>query len=234
MIRTVAAARASRRRSEDGFTLAELLVAIMVLSILLAIVGGFFVSSVKVITATQAIAQGTGNASNVTNELTKVVRSGANQPVAGQPKANAAFVVASSEALTMYSYVNSYASAGSTNVRPLIVQFSLNSSRRLVEKRWQPTSTAGTYFIFPTSTQLASTTPMLTRVIGAPLLATPTGGDPLFVYLDSSGSATTSTDLCLIHAVRITVRTKGPTTTSRPAIVLVTTVTIPNLPTTGC
>jgi type II secretory pathway pseudopilin PulG len=235
----VAEVRRRREGSEDGISLVELLVAITVLAMLLAIVGGLLVSSVKVITATQATAQGTATASNVANEVTSVIRSGANQPVSGSLAANAAFVAASSESLTVYSYINSYVSASSTQVRPLLVQFSLNSARQVVEKRWLPTSTSGTYFIFPTYAQLASTTPMSTRIIGGPLLATPTTGpntDPLFVYLDASGAVIPSPNAspCSIASVRVTVRTQGPTMTSRPAIVLVDTVDIPNLPPTGC
>jgi type II secretory pathway pseudopilin PulG len=234
------AVRRPREAAEDGISLVELLVASMVLAILLSIVGGLLVSSVKVIASTQATVQGTATASNVANELTSVIRSGANQPVAGQLLSNAAFVVASSESLTMYSYVNSYTSVTSTQVRPLLVQFSLNSARQVVEKRWTPTSTSGTYFIFPTLAQLASATPMSTRIIGGPLLATPTTGvntDPLFVYLNASGAvipSPTGANLCLIAAVRVTVRTQGPTTTSHPAILVVNTVDIPNLPPTGC
>jgi len=214
----------------------------MALAILLAIVSGLLISSTKVIQSTEATAQGTATASNVANELSSVIRSGANQPVAGQLLSNAAFPVVSSELLTMYSYVNSYTSASSTQVRPLLVQFSLNSARQLVEKRWLPTSTNGTYFTFPTvsATGVISATPMSTRIIGGPLLATPATGantDPLFVYLNASGTpipSPTGTSLCTIASVRVTVRTQGPTTTSHPAILLVNTVDIPNLPPTGC
>jgi prepilin-type N-terminal cleavage/methylation domain-containing protein len=239
MIRLLAAFRRHKETAEDGITLVELLVAMMVLGILLAIIAGLLISSSKVIATTEATGQGTANASNVANELSNVIRSGTNQPVAGQTLASAAFVAASSESLTMYSFVNSYTSSTSTQVRPLLVQFSLNSSRQLVEKRWLPTSTNGTYFIFPTLAQLPSKTPMSTRIIGGPLLATPTTGvnrDPLFVYLNSSGAVVSNPTAtpCSIASVRVTVRTQGPTTTSRPAILLVNTVDIPNLPPTGC
>ena len=236
------AIRRRRESAEDGLTLVELLVAMMALGILLAIISGLLISSSKVIASTEATAQGTANASVVVNELTSVIRSGANQPVAGQTLSAAAFPAVSSELLTMYSYVNSYTSTTSTQVRPLLVQFSLNSSRQLVEKRWLPTSTNGTYFTFPpvSSTGAISATPMSTHIIGGPLLATPTTGantDPLFVYLTAGGvviASPSGTNLCLIASVRVTVRTKGPTTTSRPAILLVNTVDIPNLPPAGC
>jgi prepilin-type N-terminal cleavage/methylation domain-containing protein len=233
-----------RENSEDGLTLVEMLVAMMVLAVLLALVGGLFASSSKIIATTQVTGQGTTSAANIADELSNVIRSGANLPVTGQTLSNPALPYASNEALTMYSYVDSYTSSTSTQVRPLLVQLSLNSARQLVEKRWVPLSTSGTYFTFPTvssSGAVSTPAPTSTRIIGDPILTTPTTGantDPLFVYLNASGgviaSPVAAANLCSIASVRVTVRTQGAATTAHPAIVLVNTVDIPNLPPNGC
>jgi prepilin-type N-terminal cleavage/methylation domain-containing protein len=236
-----------RAKNDDrGYSLAELLVAIVILGILLAMSGTILAFTGNAIQITQGTAQGAGTASNLMDELSNVIRSGTAQPVVNQLVANPPFLVATSESLTMYSYVDSYTSSTNTAVRPQIVQFSLNSSRQLIEKRWLPTATNGTYFTFPTLAQLATTTPNWKRNFGGPLLTTPSGGNPLFVYLTSSctvvgnpatctvvSNPTTPAQYLTIASVEVTVRVQGAAKAARPNVVLQNVVNMPNIALTG-
>jgi prepilin-type N-terminal cleavage/methylation domain-containing protein len=227
------------RTEESGYSLAELLVAIVILGILLAMSGTILAFTGNAIRITQGTAQGAGTASNVMDELSTVIRSGSSQPVVNQLVANPPFVAAASESLTIYSYVNSYTSLTNTAVRPQVVQFSLNSKRELIEKRWLPTATNGTYFTFPTLAQLGTTTPNWQRDFGGPLLATPSGSNPLFVYLTSGptptvvSNPTTTAQYLTIASVEVTVRVAGATKAARPNVVLQNIVNIPNISLTG-
>jgi prepilin-type N-terminal cleavage/methylation domain-containing protein len=239
------------RKDESGFSLAELLVAIMVLGFLLAMSAGILAWVGNSVRITQGTAAGAGTASDVMDEISTVVRSGTNQPVVNQLVANPPFIQATSESVTMYAYVDSYTSPGATTVRPQIVQFSLNSQRQLIEKRWVPTSTSGTYFTFPTFNTTVvpattSTAPSSTKNFGGPLLTTPTGSNPLFVYLTSTCSTpsdpttcgvvsptTTTAQMLTIASIEVTVRVQGATKAARPSVVLQNVVNIPNIDLTG-
>lgn len=234
---------------ESGFTLVELLVAIVVLAILLTIVGSLFLTSVRTVSASEATGQATGTASNAINELSRVIRSGTPNAVVGQLLPDPPFVAATTESLTMYSYVDSYTGPGSTQVRPLLVQFSLDGARRLVEKRWVPSTSDPGYFVFPTPVSNPTTTPVYSAptrsalTIAGPIAATPSspaGSAPLFSYLDADGntltpSATglTSTQLGEVARVLVTIRVAGAASSTRPTVVLQNTVRIPNLGLTG-
>jgi prepilin-type N-terminal cleavage/methylation domain-containing protein len=252
MIRIGRTFRALRRgeNKESGFSLAELLVAIVILGFLLAMSGTILAFTGNAIQITQGTAQGAGTASNIMDELSNVIRSGTAQPVINQLTANPPFLVATNESLTMYSYVDSYTSATNTTVRPQIVQFTLSTTgpgplRQLIEKRWLPTATNGTYFTFPTLAQLATTTPNWQRNFGGPLLTTPSGGSPLFVYLTANCTVPSNPSTCTavsnpttatfstIASIEVTVRVAGAAKAARPNVVLQNIVNIPNIALTG-
>jgi prepilin-type N-terminal cleavage/methylation domain-containing protein len=233
MTRVLRIPRVPEEDRERGLSLAEMLVAMAVLAILLTIVGGFLVSAVNVITVTAATSQATAGASNDMNELEAVIRSGTDNAVKNSATVPA-FVAASAEGFTMYSFVNSYSSASSTVVRPQMVQFYLDATtRQLTEKRWVP-SISGTYFTFPSSSTPATTT----RTLPGKIEPTPTSGsntNDLFTYFDGSGAKVipTATNLGTIQSVRVTVRILGAKNSAHPNVVLVNNVDIPNLPAAG-
>ena len=226
-----------RARAEDsGFSLAELLVAITVLGFLLVMSATILAWTGNAVLITQGTAQGAGTASDIMDELSTVIRSGSDQPVVNQLVANPPFLAAGTESLTMVSYVNSYTSSTNTAVRPQLVQFSLNAKRQLIESRWLPSATNGSFFTFPATT----TTPYWQRNFGGPLLATPTspaGSNPLFVYLTSTGAVvsnpTTTAQFLTIASVEVTVRVLGAPKAARPDVVLQNVVNIPNISLTG-
>jgi prepilin-type N-terminal cleavage/methylation domain-containing protein len=250
MIRLRARLRGVPEASERGFTLVELLVAIFVLAILLTMVTVFFASTLKIITTTQGTQQATANASTTINTVARVVRSSSEVTITGGTTPSPAFIAGTSESATFYSYTDAYVSSSSTQVQPSIVQFSLNASRQLVEKRWLPTATSGDIFTFPALTA----TPTYNHIIGGPLLATPAAPPasapastyldsayaPLFTYLDATGLAITPSGTGLtcaqqqsVASVLVTVRVNGATSSVHPAVVLQNTVGLPNLGAAG-
>jgi type II secretory pathway pseudopilin PulG len=240
----IARLRGFREDKESGITLAELLVAIIVLGILLTMVSSLFVSSAKVVAQSQATTQATGFASNAMNELSRVIRLGTPNTLPNASDPSPAIIAGTAESLTLYSYPDAYVtpsatcpagSACATGVQPQTVQFTVNSStRQVIEKRWKPTASSGDSFTFP----LLTTTPSYNHIIGGPLLPTPAaaGSASLFTYLDADGDQVTPvagglscSQRVSIVAVMITVRVQGYASSIRPAVFLQNTVQMPNL-----
>ena len=237
MMRLIAGAK--RRLAKDpeaGITLVELLVAIVILGIVLSIASAFLVGSMKVVASAQATALGSNNSSNVMNEVSRVIRSGDDNPVVGNGVANPAFLTATAESLAMYSYVDAYDGSATKQTRPLIVQFGLDSTRRLVEKRWLPATSTGGYFTFG---PIATTTPQYSRYVGGPIQlasTTPSMANPLFTYVDLTntiitppGGGFTAAQMRTIAAVIVTVRVRSGDSSTGAVTVLQNTVRIPNL-----
>ena len=236
MMRPHGSATVEREGDDAGFTLVELIVAVVILGLVLTMVGGFFITTTRIVAMTRTTSESTGTASNVLDEVSRVIRSGTDNPVLAQPLAAPAFLTATTESLTIYSYVDSYVSGSSTELRPQIVQVSLTTDRRVREKRWVPSSSASGYFVFPALT----TTPASSRIIGGPLAATPSGGVPLFTYLNQAGAPVvqpatgyTPDQLRTVAAVKLTVRVSGTDAQSDNTVLLQNTVRIPNLGFTG-
>jgi len=223
-------------KSQSGLTLVELVVAILLLSLVLAVATSFLIGAMRTVSLTQVTSQGAGLASNLMNELSRVIRAGDDNPNAGSLAPTPAFVPSASptaESLTIFSNIDSYDGSSTFQTRPSMVQFLLDqTTRMLIEKRWLPTSSAGGIFTFPAVTSAPSTT----RTIGGPVLAassTPNTSDPLFAYIDLHGNVLTpplsASQLPTIAAVVVTVRTQGGSSASTSATVLQSTIRLPNL-----
>lgn len=213
-----------RSASEDGLSLVELLVAMMLTSIVLALVGSMFVNVALATSASNATTQRSGAASNTMNELVKVVRQGANNAVSAQTT-DPALVSATSTALTIYSFVDTSPTAPA----PTKVAFRLDGTK-LMEDRWTATNPSG-YWVFTGSPT--------TRVIGQSLVTS--GTDPLFAYLDADGHAIgtpATTPLGLeqrkaVVSVQIIVTIANQTRAGSSPIILKNTVGMPNLKASG-
>ena len=131
-----------RRTGERGITLIELLVSMIIFAILLTLVGSAFSTVSKAVTISGQINNNIGFSSLGMNEISKVLRFAATNPVLNQPIDNPAFVVAKPETLTVYSYIDATASSPA----PTEVTFSLNGSRQLVETRYSAYSVASGYW----------------------------------------------------------------------------------------
>jgi Tfp pilus assembly protein PilW len=211
----------NRLASQEGMSIMELIVAIMVTSIVLAIVGTMFVNVVKVTSNSSATTTRTGTAANVMNEISTVIRPAVNNPIAGGD-ADPAIVSGTPLALTIYSFVDASPSAPA----PTKVAFRIDAQGNVVEDRWAAVASGG-FWVF--------TGTVFTRTLGGPVQS-PTGTDPLFVYLDDTGAVLTpgTSGLTLLQraaaaSVRVTVNIANEPTTGSDPIVVVNTFGMPNL-----
>jgi type II secretory pathway component PulJ len=209
--------------SEAGLSLVELLVAMMLTSIVLALVGSMFVNVALATSASNATTQRSSAAANTMNELVKVVRQGANNAVSGQT-VDPAVVSATSTALTIYSFVDTSPTAPA----PTKVAFRMDGTN-LVEDRWTATKSSG-YWVFTGSPA--------TRVIGNAVVTT--GADPLFAYLGADGkpigspaiAALTLDQRKLVTSVQIAVTIANQSRAGSSPIIK-NTVGMPNLTASG-
>lgn len=161
----------SRLRGELGISLVELLVSMMIFAIILTLVGSMYASMARTVALGNSSNQSTKVAATTMNEVSRVIRFAAANPVLGQPQSDPAISTFSAEALTMYSYVD----ADATTPKPIQISFTVDASRRLVESRYAATPAAG-FWIF------ATPTPYSTRILAGGI-GTPTGAElPLFSY----------------------------------------------------
>jgi type II secretory pathway pseudopilin PulG len=223
-------ARAGRIRAsrDSGITLAELMVTIVILSIVMVMVIGFFVSASRAFTLNQTVDTNTRTASNAMNEASRMLRAATNNPVSST-QTDPAFVSATSTSAIFYAFVNLNASTE----LPVEVSLTINSATNaLVESQWSATALAGGLWSFPNP---LTVTPKSTRTIAGPVLATSSGGPVLFTFYDSSGTAIPLTNgavpaasLKLIASVQVAL-TLGTSTSSGKSVSLVNTIGLPNL-----
>ncbi|GAB3121833.1 type II secretion system protein [Glaciibacter psychrotolerans] len=219
--RTIAA-----RGTDGGISLIELLVTMVLVGILSAIVVGVFVNSSSSVTRGSAATINTSTAANVMNETSRVIRSGATNPVAGGTDAPA-FVTAKAEQLVLYSYVDVTA----VSPQPVKVEFAVDpATRLLVEKRWSAKAGATGLWIFDGTNPLTSTRTMPGKITAPAAPAT------VFSYLDSTGalltipgSGFTAAQLATIASVKVTLVVQAAEGASAKPVTLVNSIRLPNL-----
>lgn len=162
-----------RANSDEGLSLSELLVSIMVTSIALAMVTALFVNVVKVTGVSNATTQRSSSAANVINEISTVIRPATDIAIANSTPMPAVDA-ATGLTLTIYSFVDTVPNSPA----PSKVSFSIDSNRNLVESRIAGTLSAG-YWVF-------TATPK-TRTLPGPLQRL-SGDNALFVYLDATNT----------------------------------------------
>lgn len=212
-------------RGDDGLSLAELIVSIMVFGLIVTIVTTTFISLTKATAQARGIDANTRVASNSMNEVSRVVRAARTIPTPGGTEATS-FSLATTESLTLTTAVNG---ADSLTTVPRKVTFSVAADRSLVE-----TTVVGT----PLKTdfwQFVSTPTK--RTLGGAVLTTASSGTPLFTYYDFAGVALTpdatgalgAAQLPLIASVQVSLTVDRTTTRSSQAVTLQTTVSLSNL-----
>jgi Tfp pilus assembly protein PilW len=192
------------RRDESGLSMAELLVAALLTSIVMVMVTSFFIQTAKLTTAAAQTRQSTGIAANVANDITSVVRMATTLAKSSSEIPDAAIVAGTRSSLTIYSYANTSA----TDPAPIKVTFTLDASGAVTETRCTGTSSSG-FWTFGTC---ATTS---TRTLGTGILA-PTGvSDQLFTYRDGSGTvmsigtgSLSATQRAEVSSILIQVRTQ--------------------------
>jgi len=211
------------RHDDRGVTLPEMLVTMMLLAFLTALILGMVTSFSRTFSRDRAAADSTTVAAAGMKELTRVVRAGTELRLAGGGATQSpVFVEARANTLTMYAYIDTEA----TDSRPVKVRFAIDGARRLVETRWETTSTADPW-AFP-----AVGAPTRTRPIARLI---PAGSPPLFEYLDQGNEAIaiptggfTTEQLREIAAVRVTLTVQADVTERADPVQINNAVGIPN------
>lgn len=167
-------------RSDAGLTLLELLVAMGVSSILIALVATVFVTTSRVFTDQEGATDSARVASTAMNEVTRVVRAGTELPESGKTANTPVFAYAGAEKIEMAAFIDA---ESSKDPAPVKVSFGRNSANELVETRWAADRYLKIYWKFRDS-------PASARTIARSLLA-PDKTRPLFRYFDKDGAALT-------------------------------------------
>ena len=235
-MRTTTNTKLQRTLSDaSGYSLIELITAIALLSLVLALITGLFVSTTKSTALAQSMDASTRVATNAMDEISRVLRVGSTLSVSGSTTPNPAFVYADKEAVVLISNVdvNPYASVLTLPPKPTLVAFSLDSGRQLWERRWTPTA-SGTYWTVP---NYQTATPASSRSLGGTVLAPVAGEDPFFIYLDSTGApiavpatgGLSATQLASIASVKVTLRIRAISAKAGNPVVINNTVLLPNI-----
>lgn len=207
--------------AEAGFSLPEVMVAMTLLGLVLSLVLGLVTTFLPTFTREREAGTSTMVAAAGMNELTRVIRSGTGLQVAGAAGTSPVFVEAAATSMTLYAFIDT----DSADPRPVKVRFAIDGQRRLVERRWQATTTDSPW-AFETGTPADRT---IARSI-------PTDAPALFTYLDENGAVIavpsggfTPAQLRGIAAVQVTLQVQADTTARADPVTLQNAVGIPNL-----
>lgn len=219
-----------RRRlasDDDGITLVELLVAIMLFAIVLTMVASIYGTMSKTVNFARATSNNYKLSSLGMAQLSDSLRFAITNPVQNQPADSPAFTLAKAESITLYTYIDT----NPTSPKPVQVNYSLDASRRLIETRYAAYSIATGYWAY-------QTTPYSTRTLTGQVLA-PTGTEaPLFTYLDKNNAplviadatvGLTSVQIPQVAAVLVTMKIKGDANSGEKPLFFTNTVGLPNL-----
>jgi prepilin-type N-terminal cleavage/methylation domain-containing protein len=211
-------------RSDSGLSLVEMLVAMMLSGILLAMVGTLFVTVAKATSTSNLTREAGSVAGNVANAMSKTIRFAAQNAVQNQLALDPAVVAGTPTALTLYSL----ADAATVNPAPWMVRYRVVGAN-LVEERWTASDTGG-FWTF------SGGTPATTRPLGGTIVE----GSGIFTYLDSAGAelapgagGLTATQRAAVAAIKITVRVRSASSPDAPLAVVQNTVGMPNLAYSG-
>lgn len=212
------------RTEQSGLSMAELLVAAVLTSIMLIMVASFFVQTAKLTTAANQTRNSNGVASNVSNSITAVVRVATTLAKASSEIPDPAIVAGTRSSLTIYSYSNTSA----TDPAPVRVTFTLDSAGTVTETRCTG-NVSGGFWSFNTCSATS------TRTLGTGVIA-PTGTtDQLFTYRDGSGNpmligtgSLTAAQRADVSSIIVTVNAQATGSNTAP-VLLRNTVVLRNL-----
>lgn len=216
---------AAPARRDDGLSLLELVVAMGISSILIALVVSMFVSGSRAVYDQEASTLNARLASTSMNEVTRIVRAGTEIPVRGSSTNLAVFSYAGAETIVMYSFIDAETAS---DPAPLKVQFARNAANELVETRWAGYHRFVGYWDFrDTSTE---------RIIARSLMP-PVASSPLFTYYDktgarltpASGASLTSAQIRNISSVQVTMQVQGDQSGRVAPVQIQNMVGLPNL-----
>lgn len=230
-MRRIAGVLKRARRDEAGVTLVELIVAMSMGLVILAVAGSFFVSAQRTAVQAKTIGGNTRLASNAMNESTRMLQSATQNPVPTGSDPLDAFQYASASSVRFFTFVNTASSDSKTQQVQLTVD---PTTRTLTETTWSGSgwTAKAPYSTFTTSSAATlSATPTTTRVLATNVVP----GGTSFTFTDAKdvrvGSATVpvpAAALPNITSVTVTVTT-GSSTSDPNAVVLTNTVSLVNV-----
>ena len=212
---------------DRGHTMSELVTTMFLLGVVLVIVVSLFTGFSHAFTEDRSASTSARTANIGMNELTRVVRTGTENPVSGQTLNNPVFEFAGKEKIVLYAYLDT----DSASPKPVKVQFSVNANRELVETRWTSYVLSPGYFAF---NAVAASTRVVARKIvnnitGDPYLFTFYRGDGTQVLTPSGTSSLTLDERRQIVAVQVFMKVQADPTARAEPVTLQNTVGIPNL-----
>lgn len=219
--------RTIRRTGPDsGLSLPELLITMVLVGVLGTIILTLVSSMFRTFTRDRSATESITIAATGMNEMTRVIRSGTEVPITGGQAP--VVVAAEDEMLVLHAYLDT----DSMNPEPIMVRFTVEGDRDLVEDRWNATATGPQTWSFP----LPTATPAVSRVVARKI--SPVAAEPVFQYYDSLTSATpmtvpvggfTEEQRRTIVRIEVYLSVQADLTARAEPVVLNNTVGIPNL-----
>lgn len=210
------------RHRDDGVTLVELLVAMSVTAVVLAMIGGLFIAVTKITRDGLSARSAVGTAANAMSEIRRVIREAAPNPVSDGTTTPAVAAGGTSSSLTVISYIDT----STTNYAPTKVAFSVNAAGYLIEQRTPAAQSNGYWTFLGTTTSVTLAGPLVTTGAAA----------PLFAYLDSdkdpvtpAAGGLTAVQASTVFAVAVTTTVANTSSGVSDPVVLSNTVGLLNV-----
>ena len=206
------------RDDQSGLSLAEILIAMMLTSLILVMVTSMLISTSKLTTAASQTRDSNGAAANISNSITSVLRMATTLAKSSSAIPDPAIVSGTASSVTLYSYSNTNAA----NPAPVKVTFTL-SSGTLTETRCTGVA-SGNFWTFGGCSATS------TRTVGTGMTS-----DPLFTYRDANGTAyvigtgsLSATQRAAVGSITVNVRVQ-PSGTGTDPVIISSTVVLRNL-----
>ncbi len=210
-------------RDDSGLGMVELLVAMLLSGIVLALVATMFINVARATSQSNLTREAAAVAGNIVNQVAKNVRFAVQNPVAGTTALDPAVVEATPVSLTLVSL----ADANASTLAPSRVRFSV-SGDQLVEERLAASNSSG-FWVFSGGIPAV-------RTLGGTVVPPSSGQAPLFRYRDAAGTelvpgptGLTAAQRERVAAISITVRVRSSASANAPLTVIASTVGMPNL-----
>ena len=225
------------RRNEDGITLIELLVAMILLGVLLTVVVSLYVSSMNAVALSREVTGNTKQVSNAMNETSRVIRAGTENPLTPPAVPAPAFVSAKKDEIIIYAFIN----LQNAQEQPQMIRLWVDrTTGTYMESRWRATAVSGTTrWTFPSNPCLstnvpAGCTPPNSRAQLAGVV--PASATSIFSYFKKNGDPITvpaaglsAADRALVSSVKVTLTVQATLTDATNPVTLENTIGMPNL-----
>lgn len=225
------------RRNEDGITLIELLVAMILLGVLLTVVASLYVSSMNAVALSREVTGNTKQVSNAMNETSRVIRAGTENPLTPPAVPAPAFVSAKKDEIIIYAFIN----LQNAQEQPQMIRLWVDrATGKYMESRWRATAVSGTTrWTFPSNPCLGNNVPAGCTAPNSKAElagAVPSTATTIFSYFKKNGdpiivpaAGLSAADRALVSSVKVTLTVQASLTDTSNPVTLENTVGMPNL-----